>query len=116
MTVGFTACIVLLAARLETALIAALIRFLIPFLAKKKPARLTSIMQFIKLPPPPNIISPFYTKWEKMLQLPKTHQLMPESELMKLKRELCGMDFPISTFRVHLSLTLTTKDSYHTGE
>lgn len=53
MTVGFTACIVLLAARLETALIAALIRFLIPFLAKKNPARLTSIMQFIKLPPPP---------------------------------------------------------------
>lgn len=65
MTVGFTACIVLLAARLETALIAALIRFLIPFLAKKNPARLTSIMQFIKLPPPPNIISPFYTKWGK---------------------------------------------------
>lgn len=83
MTVGFTACIVLLAARLETALIAALIRFLIPFLAKKNPARLTSIMQFIKLPTPPNIISPFYTKWEKMLQLPKTHQLMPESELIK---------------------------------
>lgn len=39
MTVGFTACIVLLAARLETALIAALIRFLIPFLAKKKPRK-----------------------------------------------------------------------------
>lgn len=36
MTVGFMACIVLLAARLGTALISAQIRFLIPFLAKKR--------------------------------------------------------------------------------